>query len=203
MTAGRFISLEGVDGAGKSSHVAWIADWLRHQGREVVTTREPGGTEIGEKLRRLILGDPMHIETEVLLMFAARQEHVCEVIRPALIAGQWVVSDRFTDASYAYQGAGRGLPAERIAVLEDWVLEGLKPDLTLVFDVPLELARTRLAASQVEWDRFEREGEAFFDRVRKAYHDRARMDPGRVRLIDSTRPMDDIRVELEIILSRL
>lgn len=203
MTTGRFISLEGVDGAGKSSHVGWIADWLRRRGHDVVVTREPGGTDIGEKLRRLILGNPMRIETEALLMFAARQEHVCEVIRPALSTGRWVVSDRFTDASYAYQGAGRGLSAERIAVLEDWVLEGLKPDLTLIFDVPLELARTRLAASQAEWDRFEREGEAFFDRVRKAYHDRARTDPGRVRLIDSSRPMDIIRVELEVILSRL
>lgn len=203
MTTGRFISLEGVDGAGKSSHVGWIADWLRRREHDVVVTREPGGTDIGEKLRRLILGDPMRIETEALLMFAARQEHVCEVIRPALSTGRWVVSDRFTDASYAYQGAGRGLSAERIAVLEDWVLEGLKPDLTLIFDVPLELARTRLAASQAEWDRFEREGEAFFDRVRKAYHDRARTDPGRIRLIDSSRPMDLIRVELEVILSRL
>ncbi len=203
MNTGKFITLEGVDGAGKSSHIAWIGEWLKKRGHEVVVTREPGGTEVGEKLRRLVLGNPMSIETETLLIFAARQEHVSTVIRPALNAGRWVVSDRFTDASYAYQGGGRGLPASRIATLETWVQTGLQPDLTLVFDVPLGVARDRLAASQSEWDRFEREGDAFFERVRTAYHERARQNPVRVRLIDSARPMDTIRVELENILSTI
>ena len=200
---GKFITLEGVDGAGKSSHVDWIADALRKRGLQTVVTREPGGTDVGEKLRRLVLGEPMSIETEALLVFAARQEHLCKVIRPALNAGVWVVSDRFTDATYAYQGGGRGLSAARIAVLEAWVQEGLTPDLTLVFDVPLEIARGRLAASQAEWDRFEREGDDFFRRVRAAYHERARLEPGRVRLVDSSRNLQDIRVKLENIVSTI
>ena len=199
---GKFITLEGVDGAGKSSHVDWIAEHLAKRGVKTVVTREPGGTEVGEKLRRLVLGEPMSIETEALLVFAARQEHITKVIRPALDAGTWVVSDRFTDATYAYQGGGRGLPNAKISALESWVQEGLTPDLTLVFDVPLEVARRRLAASQAEWDRFEREGDDFFRRVRAAYHERARKEPGRVRLVDSSRSLADIRVELEEILTK-
>ena len=198
---GKFITLEGVDGAGKSSHVDWIAEHLGKRGVKTVVTREPGGTEVGEKLRRLVLGEPMSIETEALLVFAARQEHITKVIRPALDAGTWVVSDRFTDATYAYQGGGRGLPTAKISALESWVQEGLTPDLTLVFDVPLEVARRRLAASQAEWDRFEREGDDFFRRVRAAYHERARKEPGRVRLVDSSRSLAGIRVELEEILT--
>lgn len=200
MMRGKFITLEGVDGAGKSSHVDWIADYLRKRGVETVVTREPGGTDVGEKLRRLVLGEPMSIETETLLVFAARQEHVSKVIRPALKAGTWVVSDRFTDATYAYQGGGRGLAGTKIQALEAWVQEGLTPDITLVFDVPLEIARSRLAALQAEWDRFEREGDDFFKRVRAAYHERARKESGRVRLVDSSRSLADIRVELENIL---
>jgi len=138
---GRFITLEGVDGAGKSSHVQWIADFLREKGHEVLETREPGGTMVGERLRDLLLAEPMEIETETLLMFAARREHITRVILPALSAGRWVVSDRFTDATYAYQGGGRGLAKERIALLETWVQGAFQPDLTLVFDVTVDVAR--------------------------------------------------------------
>lgn len=192
---GRFITLEGVDGAGKSTHTAWIADFLRGQGLEVVSTREPGGTPLGEKLRTLVLNDPMGLDTETLLMFAARCEHVRQVIEPALARGAWVVCDRYTDASYAYQGGGRGLGAERVAILENWMQAG-RPDRTWLFDVPLEVARARLADAR-EPDRFEREGAAFFERTREAYHARAKADPDRIRVVDSTRSIAQIRTDLE------
>lgn len=196
MTArGRFITLEGVDGAGKSTHTEWIAEFLRGQGVEVVSTREPGGTPLGEKLRTLVLNDQMGLDTETLLMFAARCEHARQVIEPALARGAWVVCDRYTDASYAYQGGGRGLGAERVAVLEDWMRAG-RPDRTWLFDVPLEVARARLADAR-EPDRFEREGAAFFERTREAYHARAKAEPGRIRVVDSTRTIAQIRAELE------
>ncbi|MVW79916.1 dTMP kinase [Bordetella sp. 02P26C-1] len=197
MTArGRFITLEGVDGAGKSTHTDWIADKLRSQGHRVVTTREPGGTPLGETLRGLVLTEPMTLETETLLMFAARCEHVAQVIEPALAAGEWVVCDRYTDATYAYQGGGRQLGVERVAVLEQWMQPSLQPDLTLLFDVPLEIARARLADAR-EPDRFEREGAAFFERTRAAYHARVQAQPQRVRVVDSSRSIDEIRVQLE------
>lgn len=192
---GRFITLEGVDGAGKSTHTDWIAEFLRGQGVEVVSTREPGGTPLGEKLRTLVLNDPMGLDTETLLMFAARCEHARQVIEPALDRGAWVVCDRYTDASYAYQGGGRGLGAERVAILEDWMRAG-RPDRTWLFDVPLEVARARLADAR-EPDRFEREGAAFFERTRQAYHARAKADPDRIRVVDSTRSIDQIRTDLE------
>jgi len=192
---GRFITLEGVDGAGKSTHAVWIADFLRAQGLDVVSTREPGGTPLGEKLRALLLTDPMGLDTETLLMFASRCEHVRQVIEPALARGAWVVCDRYTDATYAYQGGGRGLGAERVAVLEDWMQAG-QPDRTWLFDVPLEVARARLADAR-EPDRFEREGAAFFERTRAAYHARAAADPGRIRIVDSTRSIAEIRAGLE------
>lgn len=192
---GRFITLEGVDGAGKSTHTVWIADFLRAQGVEVVSTREPGGTPLGEKLRALLLTDAMGLDTETLLMFAARCEHARQVIEPALARGAWVVCDRFTDASYAYQGGGRGLGAERVAILEDWMRAG-RPDRTWLFDVPLEVARARLADAR-EPDRFEREGAAFFERTREAYHARAKSDPDRIHVIDSTRSIAEIRNQLE------
>jgi dTMP kinase len=192
---GRFITLEGVDGAGKSTHTVWIADFLRAQGVEVVSTREPGGTPLGEKLRALVLTDTMGLDTETLLMFAARCEHASQVIEPALARGAWVVCDRYTDATYAYQGGGRGLGAARIAVLEDWMQAG-QPDRTWLFDVPLEVARARLADAR-EPDRFEREGAEFFERTRLAYHVRAKADPGRIRIVDSTQSIDQIRTELE------
>ena len=192
---GRFITLEGVDGAGKSTHTDWIAEFLRVQGVEVVSTREPGGTPLGEKLRTLVLNDPMGLDTETLLMFAARCEHARQVIEPALARGAWVVCDRYTDASYAYQGGGRGLGAERVAILEDWMRAG-RPDRTWLFDVPLEVARARLADAR-EPDRFEREGAAFFERTREAYHARAKADPDRIRIVDSTRSIAQIRHDLE------
>jgi dTMP kinase len=197
---GRFLTLEGVDGAGKTTHMQWIADFFREQGREVVETREPGGTVIGEKLRELLLGEPMEMETETLLMFAARREHIARVILPAVNAGHWVVSDRFTDATYAYQGGGRGVPTERIAFLESWIQAALQPDLTLVFDLPVEVARERLLRQSGRPDRFEELDSRFFERVRAAYHARARTQPHRVKLIDSTQAPAEVRKHLELLL---
>ncbi|MBC9907500.1 MULTISPECIES: dTMP kinase [Achromobacter] len=194
-TRGRFITLEGVDGAGKSTHTVWIADFLRAQGLDVVSTREPGGTPLGEKLRALLLTDSMGLDTETLLMFAARCEHLHQVIEPALARGAWVVCDRYTDATYAYQGGGRGLGAARVAALEAWMQAG-QPDRTWLFDVPLEVARARLADAR-EPDRFEREGAAFFERTREAYHARAEADPQRIRIVDSTQSIAQIRTGLE------
>ncbi|MGE5793276.1 MAG: dTMP kinase, partial [Bacteroidota bacterium] len=150
---GTFITLEGIDGAGKSSHVGWLAERLRRPGRDVVVTREPGGTPMGEKLRDLLLHDAMDVGTETLLVFAARQEHLARVIHPALVRGSWVVCDRFTDATFAYQGGGRGFPAAKLETLEDWVQEGLQPDLTLFFDVPVSVGQARLKAAQAVHDR--------------------------------------------------
>ncbi|MCG2602767.1 MAG: dTMP kinase [Achromobacter sp.] len=198
---GRFITLEGVDGAGKSTHTEWIAEFLRGQGLEVVSTREPGGTPLGEKLRALVLTDPMGLDTETLLMFAARCEHLHQVIEPALARGAWVVCDRFTDATYAYQGGGRGLGAARVAALETWMQAG-RPDRTWLFDVPLAVARARLADAR-EPDRFEREGAAFFERTRTAYQARAAAEPDRIQVIDSTRAIPEIRAELEAGLRQL
>jgi len=199
---GRFVTLEGVDGAGKSTHSEWIAGRLRTLGRRVVSTREPGGTPLGESLRDLVLERPMTLRTETLLMFAARSEHLARVIRPALEAGSWVVCDRFTDATYAYQGGGRELGADSIAALEQWVHPDLQPDVTWLFDVPLEVARQRLANSR-EPDRFEREGAAFFERTRAAYHERARRHPERIRLVDATRTVAEIRADLDAQLREL
>lgn len=195
MAPGKFITFEGVDGAGKSTHIAGFAEALRARGKTVVTTREPGGTALGEKLRELLLHDAMHVETETLLMFAARREHIAQVIEPALARGDWVISDRFTDASFAYQGGGRGLPAAKLDALEAWVHPVLQPDLTLLFDVPLEVARERLNRSRT-LDKFEQEQDAFFSGVRAAYLQRAALFPHRVRVIDSTRPMAEVDSEL-------
>ncbi|HMH19392.1 MAG TPA: dTMP kinase [Burkholderiales bacterium] len=201
MSSGRFITLEGIDGAGKSTHVTVIADLLRARGKEVVLTREPGGTPLGEKLRALLLSQPMNIDTETLLMFAARREHIAQVIAPALSAGRWVVSDRFTDATYAYQGAGGGMAKERIAAIERWVQGELKPDLTLVFDAPVGVALARLAKDQP--DRFEREHSGYFERVRAAYLERAAAEPRRIRVVDSRRTLPEVRKEIENILLSL
>lgn len=197
---GRFITLEGMDGAGKSSHVAWIADWLRARGNRVLVTREPGGTPLGERLRTLVLNEAMDLRTESLLVFAARQEHLITRIWPALDAGDWVLSDRFTDATYAYQGGGRGLSTAALERLEDWVQEGFQPDMTLYFDLPVEVARTRLAAMASAPDRFEREDTGFFDRVRSAYLDRARRYPGRIFVIDAAQGLDKVKSMVENIL---
>jgi dTMP kinase len=200
----KFVTLEGIDGAGKSTHLAWIGAFLGARGIPHRITREPGGTPLGERLRALLLDpeQPVHPGTEALLMFAARHEHLAQVIRPALAAGEWVVCDRFTDATYAYQGAGRGVPQARLAALEAWVQEGLQPDVTLYFDVPVDLARTRLDGVRAP-DRFEREREAFFERVRQGYLSRAARFPDRIRVIDATLPLDEVRAQLETILIRL
>ncbi len=202
MATGKFITFEGVDGAGKSTHIADVASALRERGKTVVCTREPGGTPLGEKLRELLLHEPMHLETEALLMFAARREHIARVIAPALARGDWVISDRFTDASFAYQGGGRGLALSKLEVLEQWVHAELQPDLTLLFDVPLEVARERLNRSR-EPDKFEREQDDFFVRVRQVYLQRAVAHPSRMRVIDSTRALEDVRHELAGIVAGL
>ena len=175
---GLFLSFEGIDGAGKTSQLAWIPSRLRAAGVECIVTREPGGTPAGEALRTILLAQPLRPETETLLAFAARAEHVGSVIRPALAAGRWVLCDRFTDATFAYQGGGRGVAPERIVSLERWVHGGLSPDRTFLFDLPAAAAAQRRAAAR-EADRFEREGIAFFERVRHAYHARVAADPGR------------------------
>ena len=200
---GRFISFEGIDGAGKSTQHAWLVDHLRRQGKTVVATREPGGTPLGEKLRALLLAEPMHLETEALLMFAARREHLALVIEPALARGDWVICDRFVDASFAYQGGGRGLAWEKLQSLRDWVLGDLQPDLTLIFDAPVEIAQKRLHAATANPDRFEQEQAAFFERVRAAYLRIATENPQRVRLIDATQTPEYINKVLEEIIATL
>jgi dTMP kinase len=186
MSRGRFITFEGIDGAGKSTQIAFLVDHLRAQGHAVVVTREPGGTELGEALRDLVLTRPMDPRTETLLMFAARAEHLAQVIRPALAAGRWVVCDRFSDATFAYQSGGRELPGTDVETLERWVHPDLQPDLTLLFDVPPAVAAQRLAAARPA-DRFEAEQQAFFERVRAAYLWRAGRDPRRFVILDGTR----------------
>lgn len=196
---GRFITLEGIDGAGKSTHAAWLAEAVAAMGHRVTATREPGGTPVGETLRDLLLSVPMTHESEALLMFAARREHLAQVIRPALARGDWVLCDRFTDATYAYQGGGHGVPVEHIAALERFVHGDLQPDLTLLFDVPLEVSRARLAKAQAAGrtlDKFEAEKDAFFVRVRDAYLARAAAAPQRFRIVDSSRPLAEVRAEL-------
>lgn len=200
---GKFITLEGLDGAGKSTHLTWLVATLRGRGHPVVQTREPGGTPLGEKLREMLLGDPMHLETEALLMFAARREHIAQVIEPALARGDWVVCDRFTDASFAYQGGGRGLPRQKLSVLEQWVQNGLQPDLTLLFDVPTELARSRVTGMGRELDRFEREQAEFFERVRGEYLARAAGGTGRIRVVDAARSLIEIHKSLEEIIATI
>jgi dTMP kinase len=199
--AGKFITLEGVDGAGKSTHLGWLVEHLRARGHTVVQTREPGGTPLGEKLRELLLHEPMHLETEALLMFAARREHLERVIRPALARGDWVVCDRFTDASFAYQGGGRGLSAEKLARLEDWVQGGFQPDLTLLFDLPIDIAARRMAGAARQLDRFEQEKVDFHERVRAAYLARAAAMPARMRVIDGGQTIEQIKNKLEVIVS--
>ncbi|MEM4986163.1 dTMP kinase [Collimonas sp. H4R21] len=198
----KFITFEGIDGAGKSTHIGFVADLLRAQGLQVVTTREPGGTALGEALREVLLHQKMHLETEAMLMFAARREHLAQVIEPALARGDWVISDRFTDASFAYQGGGRQLPLAKLEALEQWVHPHLQPDLTLLFDVPLEVARARLDASRT-LDKFEQEKAAFFAATRAEYLRRATQYPERFRVIDATRTIAEVRQELTQIISSL
>lgn len=195
MTRGRFISLEGLDGAGKSTHLDFIVQHLRARGVDLLTTREPGGTPLGEELRGLLLSRGMAADTELLLMYAARVEHVQNLIAPALLAGRWVLSDRFHDASYAYQCGGRGIAQARLAALEAWALQGFAPDLTLLLDVPAELAADRRAQARAA-DRFEAENLEFFRRVRAAYLERAGLHPQRIRVIDAARAPAEIQADI-------
>jgi dTMP kinase len=194
---GKFITLEGVDGAGKSSHVQFVADALAAKGHHVIVTREPGGTDLAERLRQAILEEPMEPATETLLLAAARADHVHRVVGPALAAGTWIVCDRFADATAAYQGAGKGVSMELIQRLGEAAHPGLRPDRTLLFDCPYEIAAQRLAGSGKPLDRFEREDRAFFERVRAAYLSRARAEPERIRVIDATASPAALRTALE------
>ncbi|HAV37296.1 MAG TPA: dTMP kinase [Massilia sp.] len=199
---GKFLTVEGIDGAGKSTHIGFIVDFLAARGRQVVASREPGGTPLGEKLRELLLHEKMHLETEALLMFASRREHLAQVIEPHLAAGTWVLSDRFTDASFAYQSGGRGLDRQKLEALEAWVHPHLQPDLTLLFDVPLEVARERLDATRT-LDKFEREQGEFFARCRAEYLRRAAQFPERFVVVDSTRSIEATRQTISEALERL
>jgi dTMP kinase len=201
MKRGKFLTLEGVDGAGKSTHQKFIADFVAMRAPHVVQTREPGGTELAERLREAILRQAMTPLVETLLIFAARADHVARVIRPALEAGSWVVCDRFSDATLAYQGAGNGVAAELIERLSAAAHPGLVPDRTLVFDCSFEISRQRLQGKTL--DRFEREDRAFFERVRAAYLERAKAEPARVRVIDAAAAVPEIRKALERHLSDL
>ena len=202
MTQGKFITFEGIDGAGKSTHLSWLKNLLEGMGKSIVVTHEPGGTLLGEKLRALLLDTSltMHPETETLLMFAARREHLDELILPALTIGNWVISDRFTDASFAYQGGGRGLSEDKIDNLECWVQGTFQPDLTFYFDVTSKLGRKRLnnrGGGAKSADRFEIEQDDFFNRVRESYLMRARKFSHRIHIIDSSQSLEDIRSELK------
>jgi|SRR5699024_7407247 len=193
---GLFLTLEGVDGAGKSTHIPFMKQLLQEHNISVVVTREPGGTPLGESLRELLLQQPMRLKTECLLMFAARNEHTQTRILPALKKGQWVLCDRFTDASYAYQGGGRALGTEQIRVLEQWVHAGLQPDRTWLFDVPLDLARQRMLNTRV-LDRFEKEDVDFFLRTQQAYYDRVHQDPQRFYMVDASKDIQTIQNQLK------
>lgn len=199
---GKFITLEGSEGSGKSTNLAYLQKQLLAQGVDLVVTREPGGTALGEVIRAMLLdhrNSGMCDDTELLLMFAARAQHLSELIVPALQRGQWVLCDRFTDATYAYQGGGRGIPTERIAALEAWVQGSLRPDLTLFLDVPVALGLER-ASARSEPDRFEREKLAFFERVRTAYLQQAQNFPQRYRVIDAAQPLDEVQRQIDAVL---
>ena len=193
----KFLTLEGVDGAGKSTHIEFIADAVRTKGTHVIVTREPGGTDLAERLRQAILAEPMAPVLETLLVFAARADHVARVIRPALAAGHFVICDRFTDATTAYQGAGKGVSADLIARLANAAHPGLRPHRTLVFDCPYEIAAQRLAKAGRQLDRFEREDRAFFERVRGAYLAIAKAEPDRIRIIDASVDAGAVREQIK------
>jgi dTMP kinase len=200
---GKFLTLEGIDGAGKSSHLTFIADAIRQRGFTVVTTREPGGTPLAETLRTILLNEKMHADTETLLVFAARREHLAQVIEPALARGDWVICDRFTDSTFAYQCGGRGIPLERTRILEQWVHGHLQPDLTFLFDAPLEVARERLERGTPEPDKFEREQHDFFAKVRAAYLARAAEFSARIKIVNSAQSLAVIQQDLAALLKRL
>jgi dTMP kinase len=200
---GKFITFEGIDGAGKSTHIPFVAEWIRDAGFEVITTREPGGTALGETLRNLLLHEKMQPDTEALLMFASRREQLLSTVLPALDKGTWVACDRFTDSTFAYQCGGRGVDPARIRVLADWVHRDVRPDLTLLFDAPVAVAQTRVAQGASVPDKFEREQSAFFERVREAYLALAAAEPSRIKVIDSSKSMDTIRSQICVHLEAL
>jgi len=203
VSRGLLITLEGGDGAGKTTSLSFVRRILLESGREVVVTREPGGTEIGERIREILLQgrETMAAETEVMLMFAARNEHLVQVVRPALARGTCVLCDRFTDATYAYQGGGRGVLASRIQILENWTQAGLQPDLTLLLDIPVDQGQLRSKNRGSEPDRFEREKIDFFERVRSAYLERARAFPDRIEVIDASRDIPGVEEQLRAALT--
>ncbi|AYQ57466.1 Thymidylate kinase [Bathymodiolus thermophilus thioautotrophic gill symbiont] len=205
MQKGKFITIDGVEGAGKSTQIDFICQYLTDKGINVVLTREPGGTEVGEKIRTLLLSNStgkMHADTELMLMFAARNEHIQNKIIPTLNQGDWILSDRFTDASYAYQGGGRGLDIARIAQLEQWVLRSFAPDMTLLLDIPVDIGMRRVE-SRGEKDRIEQESLDFFNRVRNTYIARSEQYPERIKLIDASQNVENISNEIQKILKTL
>ena len=206
MNRGLFITVEGIEGVGKTTNMEYVHEALVAAGIEVVLTREPGGTELGEKIRGLLLdhrNGSMVDDTELLLMFAARAQHLAEVVEPALAAGKWVLCDRFTDATYAYQGGGRGIAFDRIGQLESWVQGDLRPDATLLLDAPVEIGLARAAGRPQEADRFEREKQAFFEKVRQAYLDMAAQQSQRYHVIDASQPLDQVKVGLNEVINHL
>lgn len=205
VTKGQFITVEGIEGAGKSTNMAFIEAWLKKAGKELVVTREPGGTELGEKLRAVLLDakeKSMCDDTELLLMFAARAQHLQEIIQPALDAGKWVLCDRFTDATYAYQGGGRGIEMPRIAQLEQWVQGDLRPDMTLILDLPVAIGLER-AGKRSAPDRFELEKHDFFNKVRDTYLARAAVLPERYQVIDAAASISDVQQSIQAVLEKM
>lgn len=203
---GKFISIEGIEGAGKSTQLAFLESYLKQQGKNVVITREPGGTKLGEQIRELLLvprEDGMAVDTELLLMFAARAEHIEQVIKPAIQRGDWVISDRFVDATFAYQGGGRGIVENRIEEISAWTLNGLQTDITFLFDLPVEIGQERVVKRNGDIDRFEQEKADFFQKIRSSYLQRAQHEPNRIRVIDASKSINDIQTQLSTTLATL
>lgn len=202
MMNGKFISIEGIEGAGKSTQLAFIENYLKQQGITVVVTREPGGTALGEQVRELLLSprkEGMAADTELLLMFAARAEHLEQVIKPAIQRGDWVISDRFVDATFAYQGGGRGISTQRIKQISDWTLRDLQTDVTFLFDLPVELGQQRVISRKGDIDRFEQEKADFFQKIRDCYLQRSQQEPNRIRVIDASKSINEIEIQLSTI----
>jgi dTMP kinase len=203
---GKFISIEGIEGAGKSTQINFIRDFLEAKGKRVVVSREPGGTELGEQIRELLLAPRqagMSEDTELLLMFAARAEHIHQKIKPALMRGDWVLCDRFVDATFAYQGGGRGIERDRIQTISDWTLKGIQTDLTLLFDLPVAVGQSRVVKRQQQKDRFEQEKAVFFEKIRHCYLQRAETEPERIKIIDASREIEAIQSQISSILNAL
>lgn len=204
MTRGLFITIEGGEGVGKSTNIEFIKTLLKEQGIECIVTREPGGTPLAEEIREVLIAnrdEKVTSETELLLMFAARAQHLHQKILPALENGTWVISDRFTDATYAYQSGGRGVSAEKVALLENFVQGDIRPDLTFLLDAPVEIGMER-AKNRGKLDRFEEEKLEFFNRVRNNYRERAKAEPNRFMVVDATQSLEDVQADIEVILSK-